>query len=55
VTDAIGRFEREAGAFDPRAARRNALPFRRERYVAELFGYVERVIRGDADPVRKAA
>jgi glycosyltransferase involved in cell wall biosynthesis len=55
VTDAIGRFEREAGAFDPRAARRNALPFRRERYEAELFGYVERVIRGEADPVRKAA
>lgn len=55
VTDAIGRFEREIGAFDPRAARRNALPFRRERYEAELFGYVEQVIRGEADPVRKAA
>lgn len=55
VIDAIGQFEREAGAFDPRAARRNALPFRRERYEAELFGYVERVIRGEADPVRKAA
>ena len=39
VIDAIARFEREAGAFDPRAARRNALPFRRERYEAELFGF----------------
>jgi glycosyltransferase involved in cell wall biosynthesis len=55
VTNAIERFEREAGEFDPRAARRAALPFCRERYEAELFGYVERVIRGEADPVRKAA
>ncbi|HVK15867.1 MAG TPA: glycosyltransferase [Fimbriiglobus sp.] len=55
LIDAIERFEREAGEFDPRAARRNALPFRRERYESELFGYVGRVIRGEAEPLRKAA
>ncbi len=55
VADAIEQFERSAGEFDPRAARRNALPFCRERYEAELFGYVGRVIRGEADPVRRAA
>jgi glycosyltransferase involved in cell wall biosynthesis len=55
VCDAVSRFEREADAFDPRAARRNALPFRRERYEAELFGYVEAVIRGDTGAARKAA
>jgi glycosyltransferase involved in cell wall biosynthesis len=55
VVEAIGRFERATGEFDPRAARWNALPFRRERYEDELFGYVERVIRGEAGPVRKAA
>ncbi len=55
VADAIERFERSADEFDPRAARRNALPFRRERYEAELFGYVGRVIRGEADPLPKAA
>lgn len=55
LTEAMLRFEREATAFDPRAARRNALPFRRERYEAELFGYVEQVIRGEPAPLRRAA
>jgi glycosyltransferase involved in cell wall biosynthesis len=55
VSDAILRFEREADAFDPRAARRNALPFRQERYEAELFGYVETVLRGDTGGTRQAA
>jgi glycosyltransferase involved in cell wall biosynthesis len=55
VADAIERFEQEVGEFDPRTARRNALPFCRDRYEAELFGYVGRVIRGEADPLRKAA
>ena len=43
VIDAVRRFERERGAFDPTAARANAEPFRLERYEAELFGYVESV------------
>lgn len=55
LTEAILLFERECGIFDPRAARRNSLPFRRERYEAELFGYVEQVIRGEVDVVRHAA
>jgi glycosyltransferase involved in cell wall biosynthesis len=55
VIEAVQRFEASAGEFDPRTARRNALPFRRERYEQELFGYVERVVRGDAEPIRTAA
>jgi glycosyltransferase involved in cell wall biosynthesis len=55
LSEAMLRYEQEAGAFDPRAARRNALPFRRERYEAELFGYVEQVIRGEQEPLRRAA
>ncbi len=42
VADAIRRFEREE--FDPRAARRNALRFRKDRFEAELFGYVDGVL-----------
>ncbi|OWK34778.1 glycosyltransferase [Fimbriiglobus ruber] len=48
LVEAVIRFEREAGEFDPRVARRNAVPFRKERYEAELFGYVEKVIGGPA-------
>jgi glycosyltransferase involved in cell wall biosynthesis len=55
VVEAIERFERAAGEFDPRAARRNALPFRLERYEDELFGYVERVVRGETEQPRQAA
>lgn len=44
VVEAIEQFEREAGAFDPRAARANALPFRKERFEAELFGYIDEVL-----------
>lgn len=50
VIDAIQRFERET--FDPRAARRNAVQFRKERFEAELFGYVETVLGRE---VRNAA
>ena len=55
VIDAIGRFEREAERSTRGPPDGKALLFRRERFEAELFGYVERVIRGEADPVRKAA
>lgn len=44
VVEAIGQFEREAGAFDPRAARANALPFCKARFEAELFGYIDEVL-----------
>jgi glycosyltransferase involved in cell wall biosynthesis len=55
LVEALEWFEREAGAFDPRAARRNALRFRKERYESELFGYIEQVVRGTTGPVRRAA
>jgi glycosyltransferase involved in cell wall biosynthesis len=55
VIDAIGRFERDADRFDPRAARRQAVLFRKERFEAELFGYLDRVVTGSAAGVRKAA
>jgi glycosyltransferase involved in cell wall biosynthesis len=55
VIDGIERFERIADRFDPRAARRNALPFNAGRYEDELFGYVERVTRGGIELVRRAA
>jgi glycosyltransferase involved in cell wall biosynthesis len=53
VIDAIGRFERESAAFDPRAAWQNAARFRKERYESELFGYVDSVVHGGV--VREAA
>jgi glycosyltransferase involved in cell wall biosynthesis len=43
VADAVGRFEREADRFDPRAARRNAVRFRKARFEAELFDYLDGV------------
>lgn len=55
VADAIRRFETEVGAFDPRAARWNALRFRKERYEAELFGYVRRVMEDKPAAARRAA
>lgn len=53
VIEAIERFEHNADRFDPLAARRNALPFRRERYETELFGYIDRIMNGRE--LRKAA
>ncbi len=44
VVDAIQRFERERSGFDPAAGRRNAEPFGKARYEAELFGYVVKVL-----------
>lgn len=52
LVDAIRGFERGAGTFDPRLARRNAVKFRKDRYEAELFGFIDRVL-GRA--VRRAA
>jgi glycosyltransferase involved in cell wall biosynthesis len=55
VIEAVERFERDADRFDPRAARRQAVLFRRERFESELFGYLERVAKGEPADVRKAA
>jgi len=53
VVEAIQIFEAQRHEFDPRAARKNALSFRKARYEAELFGYVQRVLAGET--VRRAA
>jgi glycosyltransferase involved in cell wall biosynthesis len=55
VCEAIERFEREADRFDPRAARRHAVQFRKERFETELFGYLDRVILGTAPAGEKKA
>ncbi len=55
VAEAIERFEREADRFDPRAARRQAVHFRAERFESELFGYLDRVLAGRPEPVLKRA
>ncbi len=54
VADAVERFERAADRFDPRAARRSALQFRKDRFEAELFGYLD-AVTGGAAPARRAA
>ncbi len=43
MIDGIERFEAIEDSFDPKAARKNAMPFRPERYGAELFGYIDAV------------
>jgi glycosyltransferase involved in cell wall biosynthesis len=53
--EAIERFERDADRFDPRAARRQAVLFRKERFESELFAYLDSVLRGAPAEVRKAA
>ena len=55
LIDAIERFERDADRFDPRAARRQAVLFRKERFEAELFGYLDSVVTGERTEGRKAA
>jgi glycosyltransferase involved in cell wall biosynthesis len=53
VISAMEQFEGHEDRFDPRAARRNALPFRRERFVGELSAYVDEVWGGQT--LRRAA
>lgn len=55
AAEAIERFERDADRFDPRAARRQAVLFRKERFENELFAYLESVLGGTAGESRKAA
>lgn len=44
LIDGIERFEAKRDTFDPKAARKAALPYRPERYEAELFGYIDAVV-----------
>jgi glycosyltransferase involved in cell wall biosynthesis len=55
VIAAIETFEAQRDHFDPRTARRNALPFRTQRYEVELFGYLDEVRYGKPKPARQAA
>lgn len=55
VCEAIERFEAASDRFDPRAARRQAVLFRKDRFEAELFGYLESVVRRTPAEVRAAA
>ena len=56
TTEAIERFERSADRFDPRAARRQAILFRKERFEQELFGFLDNVLQGEpAQEQKKAA
>jgi glycosyltransferase involved in cell wall biosynthesis len=52
---AIEQFERAADRFDPRAARRQAVVFRKDRFESELFGFLDAVLRGVPVEERKAA
>jgi glycosyltransferase involved in cell wall biosynthesis len=53
VVAAIEEFEQHRDHFDPAAARRNAMPFRRERFERELFAVTDAAM--GIDPIRKAA
>jgi glycosyltransferase involved in cell wall biosynthesis len=55
VVSAIETFERNADRFDPKAARRQALPFNSARYERELFDFVEATIAGRTVETRRAA
>jgi glycosyltransferase involved in cell wall biosynthesis len=55
AAEAIERFERAADRFDPKAARRQAVLFRKERFEQELFGFIDNVLRGGVEAGQKAA
>lgn len=55
AAEAIERFERAADRFDPKAARRQAVLFRKERFEAELFDFLDAVLREPSAATRKAA
>jgi hypothetical protein len=54
LIEAIERFERVADRFDPRAARKQALLFRQERFESDLFAYLDRVTGRITAPRRAA-
>jgi glycosyltransferase involved in cell wall biosynthesis len=55
LRQAMTTFEVHTGDFSPRAARRQALRFNRERFREELFAYLDAVLYGTAEPMRRAA
>jgi glycosyltransferase involved in cell wall biosynthesis len=55
LTAALADFEARAGAFDPAAARRQALRFNRRRFAEELFAYLDGVLHPAIGPARQAA
>ncbi|AWM36687.1 GDP-mannose-dependent alpha-(1-6)-phosphatidylinositol monomannoside mannosyltransferase [Gemmata obscuriglobus] len=55
VCEAVERFDNSSDHFDPRAARRQAVLFRKERFEAELFTYLDTVLYGRPVEPRKAA
>jgi glycosyltransferase involved in cell wall biosynthesis len=52
---AIDQFEQNADCFDPNSARQQALLFRKERFETELFGFIDEVLAGKQEIIRKAA
>lgn len=55
LADAIKQFEAWDQDFTPAAARRQALRFRKQRFEAELFAYLENVLQPATAPRRQAA
>jgi glycosyltransferase involved in cell wall biosynthesis len=55
LAEALARFETMAADFNPAAARRQALRFNRERFAAELLGYLDSVIHPLPATIRQAA
>jgi glycosyltransferase involved in cell wall biosynthesis len=50
LAGAVESFEKQAADFNPTAARRQALHFNRQRFAAELFAYLDGVLRQGAVP-----
>jgi glycosyltransferase involved in cell wall biosynthesis len=55
LADTVRELERSADAFDPAAARRQALRFNQPRFAEELLGYLEGVLGRPAAALRRAA
>jgi glycosyltransferase involved in cell wall biosynthesis len=56
LAEAIERFEKHRDAFDPAAARQQALHFNPRRFADELFAFLDGVLQGTpAIPARRAA
>lgn len=55
VIGAIETFERNVDRFDPKAARKQAMPFNAARYERELFDFVDGVLAGATKESRRAA
>ena len=55
IVDAMELFERNSDRFDPQSARQQALLFRKDQFENQLFGFLNRVMAGVSEPIRKAA